>query len=786
MHDSQSNVGVMSRYVQYCKLFFGSIHPIVVYSLLIMIWFSPFIFGQQVNFTRVPDQIKPAEVSFWELNIYTGSARYSDYLNQEVVETHLSIVEPRSGVFATWTDSSGFGRALFPHFGYTQTNFATWLSSLFSNNALVILTIRNLVFIYLAGLFLVLYGTALGFNRYATILAGFMYATQPMFTTWSTNMPFFVGATFGMGLVYGIHQLIYRPSFGYWVLVSLLIHLQITTSYLQTTVYVAYFIAIFFVILVQKTHINIKNTLIKLGIVMSATVIGIIASIPMIYDLYIEYTMSIRQNSQIGLPYNFPIEYPDQLIRLIMPGVYSNIDYLSGSYYNLLLGTHTTLPTFLLVLLAATTKIRQLYGWILMLLIAYVLSHNQTLHTISFSTIFPIISVWAKPFNWATLHIPIGVLMMWGIQIIFNRSTTLLRLPASVIIGLTSILLIIVIYVGNIYAYDIDWRIIAVYAIASLIIAGAMVIKLSHTTIVLMFIGMITTSVFVTFPTLYRAPETFASLVPTQYQQTLTTLESLDEKHGNVVYYDAENRQCCYVAGNQPTLYGISTIHLYKSSMSVYYINFIESLNGSFVKQKRNSGVIPDFDSVDFWMANAQLIVSDTKLNHPNLTYTNNIGRLFVYTNNWQAGCCLLIPNVQSPTPQIDKYDNLSISVAPETLLQAQTITKGSDQGDIITFTLQDASSSSLLVLSQIYHRQWKVQARVADGHWIDAATVVVNGKYQGVIIPPQSTALRMQFLPWSRLMWVFHGMWICLSIIWVIRRIILHKNNRPSGIVSA
>ena len=58
--------------------------------------------------------------------------------------------------------------------------------------------------------------------------------------------------------------------------------------------------------------------------------------------------------------------------------------------------------------------------------------------------------------------------------------------------------------------------------------------------------------------------------------------------------------------------------------------------------------------------------------------------------------------------------------------------------------------TESLLFVSQQYHDSW--QARSPSG---PLKTVVVNGFYQGVLLPPGTAEVELRFLAWGRWSWV-------------------------------
>ena len=67
-----------------------------------------------------------------------------------------------------------------------------------------------------------------------------------------------------------------------------------------------------------------------------------------------------------------------------------------------------------------------------------------------------------------------------------------------------------------------------------------------------------------------------------------------------------------------------------------------------------------------------------------------------------------------------------------------------------------------MLILSQKFHRDWQAQVFDQSG-WVYAKTTVVNGVFQGVLLPQNAQRVRLEFKPYARYAWVAHVFWLIL-----------------------
>jgi len=215
---------------------------------------------------------------------------------------------------------------------------------------------------------------------------------------------------------------------------------------------------------------------------------------------------------------------------------------------------------------------------------------------------------------------------------------------------------------------------------------------------------------------------------------------------------------------------GLGSIHTYNSLSSRYYHKLIYELGGDMSTYgRRNASINPDYESVFFWMSNIELMLSDHSLNNGNLIFIDKIENIYLYQVVSRMGCCARIAWPENPPD--DHIQNID----PRTMEFLQ-VSKIEDKGDILVYEMSE-DNDSLLILSQKYHRDWKART-LTDKGWIDARAVLVNGVFQGVLLPEGVSKLELHFKPYARYMWIGHLFWlgILLIIVFSIYRQHQHK----------
>lgn len=746
---------------------FAPYRAIITYSVFMIIWFWPFVFTDQIVAPQLPYRggMQPSSTSFWDQVTATPTI-YGDFPNQEIGEITLSLTSPKSGTLAIWTDQSGHGRALFPHYAYTESTFTTWFASriggdIFGWDAYQITTLRNLALIYVAGLFLTLYGIQLKLNHWASMLAGFIYATAPPFSAWIVNYPFMVSGSMGIVALYAIHRLIITPKPWVWLLLAWAIHVQITSAYLQHTVYMVYLLAGYAIICIAH-QLPAWQQRWRHGVyVGSALAIGMIASLPMLVDLYTEYQFSIRSFGNNATVNVLPLHDLYRMTSLVIPEIYDvkptftlpieqDLQLLNGRYFTLL--------ATLLIVVGVVRAWHRVWGWLVWLLIAFAITYIPVIHDLSFRSILPQISAWSKPFDFATLHLPSAIIMLWGLH--YLVTSVWRHLWTIGVFG--SIVLIIALWSSNDVSATPRWAFVA-FEMAIILVITLRSWWQSPRYLVMIAIMSIVSSALVTFPTIYRQAHADMYL-PSELHQIITT--NL-EPHRSFVEISTPNAQpCCFVRGNVNIMFHIPTVHVYRSNISAYYWNLVRRLGGRITNGSASNYIQPRYNHADFWMLNAGVVVSYQPQEHPSLTHIITRHKLHFYRNTVAgAGCCLHIPQTAITNPiRTNEYGHPTMQIGDIRKLPYQELTKIDDAGDRYTIG-NPTTAASIIVLNHVYHPRWYARGITANAI-IPLETVVINDVYQGVMVPNGVTDIAMEFTPWSRWMWLVHWGWLASAVV--------------------
>jgi len=149
-------------------------------------------------------------------------------------------------------------------------------------------------------------------------------------------------------------------------------------------------------------------------------------------------------------------------------------------------------------------------------------------------------------------------------------------------------------------------------------------------------------------------------------------------------------------------------------------------------------------------------MLSPTMLTHENLEYLGEESGVHLHKVISRMGDSL---QVTLPPQTSTVADGLHI--ADPRFLIKHTSAKLLDQGDLLEFEVV-SGAQSVLILSQKFHRDWQAKTFDQSG-WTSAKTIVVNGVFQGVLLPLNAQRVRLEFKPYARYAWVAHVFWLTL-----------------------
>jgi hypothetical protein len=99
--------------------------------------------------------------------------------------------------------------------------------------------------------------------------------------------------------------------------------------------------------------------------------------------------------------------------------------------------------------------------------------------------------------------------------------------------------------------------------------------------------------------------------------------------------------------------------------------------------------------------------------------------------------------------------------IADPRLLPSHVSSELLDESDLLEFSVA-SGAPSVLVLSQKYYRDSDAQVFTGSG-WAPAETTVVNGVFQGVLLPGDAQRARLEIRPYPRYAWIAHVFWLFL-----------------------
>jgi hypothetical protein len=344
-----------------------------------------------------------------------------------------------------------------------------------------------------------------------------------------------------------------------------------------------------------------------------------------------------------------------------------------------------------------------------------------------------------------SIMLPLTIIVAYGADALVKRSMSG-ELSRVVWIAAASVVAVLAIGLGFglSQAVPIRWGIV----LAMLILVGLLAAQHQRTHFVLLIAALVTVLATISSPLILRQ-------IPAEIATTSPLVEKMRANLPTGSRFAVAAPGLSILPPNLNAGLGIASVHSYNSLSSRRYHTLIKALGGEMQTYGRWNGAIsPDYNSAMFWMSNISLMLSPTKLTHKNLEYLGVVSGVHLYKVISRMGNSLqIIPPTSSCADGLQMVD--------PRLLPRHVPSKQLDQGDLLEFEVK-TGVPSVLVLSQKFHRDW--QAQVFDqSSWVPAKTTVINGVFQGVLLPQDVQRVRLEFKPYARYAWIAHFFWLFL-----------------------
>jgi len=751
----------------------------VLYSIFIVIWFWPFIIGGQViapciDFTvnkDVTESLFKDDILYISRNT-PNCVEHSDYILVYVPEAHQMLNSDYYHWIPTWTAEIGLGAMMQLPRGASANYFPTFIASLLTDNVYVFFTWIHMAYVFVAGFVFVAYMKLLRLHPLASLLGGITYATLPIFTFWATQTPFYLHAVWFILLIYLLHRLLTDQKLWMMILLALSIHSALLTTYPQALIILVTVLAVFVAyLMVRVAHSN--DVRIKyITIVGSATVCGVLLTIPVWLDFANILPEVLRSPTVGNLPL-FPIQEPRIVLSYFFPEVFSVVPLMnSESVY--IFGYYLTLIITLFSLYGFISSARKLIPLISGLFIMGLISFEPTIG----SLYNRYLTVGISP--WVTMFLFFGPLLFviistFGFHHFIESwsSQRNSRFEIGIAIVLVGVMLDIFVRQG----IESEWQPRRVTLIAMVLVLISTYIttfdRLPLRFRAWLFVGAFTwATISASYLALPRMPLEYTEVKGEEIAYVKSQLNT-DENMATVSEQNVYDKgwTCCLFLGNNYAKYDMSSIGQNAVIPTKRYQQIMENFGYPTTDKrkyyKKYFSITPSYDSLDYWMMNIGVVVSKAEQQHPSLKFLKKIDGWYIYDAD-AKGCCLQI-----------NMDDIQIDSASPAQLEATYIDpRGKStvlQKDVRFEDYFEMSlthtHASIVVLSQIYHVEWDAYALVGDS-WQKVNTFAMNGIYQAAMVPEGATKIRFDFTPWVLWMWVPYLVWIvgitlCIMSVW-------------------
>lgn len=736
---------------------------LIIYTIFLAGLFSPFLFfGDVVAPHRQSIELRAPEVGIEKE--YAENRKFNDYPNAYIPEISEHLHGIRSGWLTLWTDKTELGRPIYQISGFSPAYFPSWFLAHLTDSPWRFITLLSLFTCFLGGLFVILFSRESGLHPIAALVGGVSLGASPFFMYWLTFPMFPATWCWMAGMLWGLTRIAKKADLLSWLVTAFSVYSLGMAAYPQPVVYNAYILLGYGVYLAKIQLESGWGNLSKFLLFgVSAAVVGAALVLP----VYIDLAHIAANSSRVSPPPSFFYDVSSQIanwddaIRFVsfitFPEIFGNP--ISSNFPFGYDGLSVTLIVLLFSLIGLFGAFQKTWGWWIAVVVFLVLTLSRDLYEFGAKYLGFNLSP-STPLG--SIMLPLVVIAAIGANELHVRLQGRRRLVIGAMFTVCSVIFLSLWWGVN-KGHDLHWHIVVVaFAVLGLLLAQ---IDKSRPWLVILSLAIVV-AVF-SYPLMLRqSPESIAKTSPL----VEAVRNELSERGGRFAIVDSDLR---VLPPNLNATLGLDSIHSYNSLSSLRYQRLIAELGGdSKFLGRWNASIAPDYNSSVFWKSNITLILASHRLNEQNLEFLREVSGVYLHKVKSSIG-----NGVQVLSSSVEGAHGV-FSIADPRGKVIHYPVKKVDQGDLIDLDLAPVNSSSVLVMSQKYHRDWQAKVLTKFG-WEAAETTVVNGIFQGVSLPPESRSIRMEFKPHARFAWVGHFFWLGMFALiafqmWKTRRRIL------------
>lgn len=680
---------------------------------------------------------------------YIENRKFNDYIDAYIPEISAHLKSARSGWLTLWVDKNELGRPVYQISGFSPAYLPSWIVSKLTDSPWQFITILSLFTCLFAGFFVILFCKEINLSPIAGLIAGSSMAASPLFMYWLTFPMFPAVWCWSAGALWAVARLATKPDLVGWSALAFSAYSLLMTAYPQLVVFHAYILGgygLYLAYCKQQTGLHVAGRFLMLST--TALFAGAVLALP----VYIDVAYISAESARVApAPSFFTMVLPkfstftDALRFFVLgtsPELFGNPVGTSFplSYDGL---SVTPLVVFFAVIGLLVTY-KKTWGWWLAIAVLCLLNFVHPLYELGVKYLGFNLS---RSTPLGSIMLPLTIIVAYGVDALDKR-TEPGELSRVVWFAAASVLAVIVVGLGFglSQAITIRWGM----ALTMLMLVGLLAAQHKKNRPVLLITALVTVLVTISYPLMLRQD-------PVQIATTSPLVEKVRANLPTDSRFAVASPGLLVLLPNFNASLGLASVHSYNSLSSRSYHTLIKELGGEMQTYGRWNGAIsPDYNSAVFWMSNISVMLSSTKLTDENLEYVGEESGVHMYKVISRMGNSL---QVALPLQSSTVADSLHIE-DPRLLLK-HTTTKLLDQGDLLEFEVVPGAPS-VLILSQKFHRDWQAQIFDQSG-WAPAKTTVVNGVFQGVLLPQNAQEVRLEFKSYARYAWVAHIFWLIL-----------------------
>lgn len=677
--------------------------------------------------------------------------KFSDFSSVFLPRVTEQLNDNNKSWLTLWSNQNELGRPVYHTTEFSLAYPVAFLISIFTKNPLISINIISLILVFLTGLFLILYCKEININSFAALISGLIVLTSPILMYWLTFPLFLSVWCWCLGVLWSLTSLSKKNSLLGWTVLAFSVYSLLMTAYPQPIVYHMYIFGAYGSVLAYKKYKNSKNEgLHFLLSVFSALLIAVILVVPVYIDLYYIYLDSARTNTSVkffteALPvFNNYKDVIKFFILLFIPEVYGNpIKPNFPLTYN---GLSLTVVSAFFIILGAIISFRKTYGWWIAIVILTLLTFNKEFYGFGVKYLGLNLS---RGIPLTHLFIPLTIIMVQGINYFIERKLINInyfnKITLSIIIVLIFILATVAFLIND--GTKVHWSFLTMMLIALM----SFMLQIKNVKPVLLILIIIISTYSVSMPLVLKQKSA-------QIAMSSEFINKIKANIPNGSKYAIVSPNLNIIPPNINATLNLNSIHTYNSLSSKYYHNLIEQLGGDIRTFGRlNQYILPEYSSTAFWMSNIGLILSSDKIIDNNLILIEEILGINFYKVKSRMGEAILLELSDKELAGID------LNQLEPRDFKTYEINKEVNKNDFIAINLNQ-KNSSILILSQKYHKDWMAEVKTEKG-WVKVPTMAVNNIFQGVLLPQTSKRVEISFKPYSKYAWIAHLFWMLVFI---------------------